>query len=91
MKWLWSSTSAMMFRRGALVPVLTDNIRHIRLSADFYMTNMVHMLGGTLLIQETLGCYRRHGTNGFALSQIVGRGPTTATMSPDSAQRKCRG
>ena len=74
MKWLWSSTSAMMFRRGALVPVLTDNVRHIRLSADFYMTNMAHMLGGTLLIHETLGCYRRHGTNGFALSQIVGRG-----------------
>ena len=82
-KWLWSTTSGMMFRRGALIPVLTDNVRHVRLCADYYLTNMVHMIGGTLLIHEPLGCYRRHGGNGFALGQIVGRGASHGTHPAD--------
>lgn len=88
MRWLWSTTSAVMLRRGALVPILTHGIRHIRISADFYLLHMCHMLGGTILIQKSLGAYRRHGGNSFALDQVVGRDAQSGNQNPLFSPRK---
>jgi len=64
--WIWTSTSAVMFRRSALEMTMTRRTRGIRISADFYLFQFCHLLGGTILIQGAHGAYRRHGTNNFA-------------------------
>lgn len=74
---IWSTTSGTMFRRGALEFVLTDRIRDIRISADFYLLHYCHLLGGTTIIQTSHGLYRRHDSNNFATSPVVGRGTRT--------------
>lgn len=71
-EWIWSTTSAIMFRRGVLEAILTDKTKDIRICADFYLLQFAHMIGGTLLINASLGCYRRHGTNNFALNPTMG-------------------
>lgn len=72
--WIWSTTSAMMFRRGALQVILTDEVRDIRICADFYLVQLAHLLGGSLIIQTSHGAYRRHGSNNFASTTTIGRG-----------------
>lgn len=71
-QWIWSTTSAIMFRRGVLEAILTDKTKDIRICADFYLLQFAHMIGGSLLINTSLGCYRRHGTNNFALNPTMG-------------------
>lgn len=73
-EWIWSTTSAIMFRRRVLELVLTDSARPIRICADYYLLQFSHLIGGSLLVQAAHGCYRRHGANGFAQSGVIGRG-----------------
>lgn len=73
-EWIWSTTSAIMFRRRVLELVLTDSARPIRICADYYLLQFSHLIGGSLLVQTAHGCYRRHGANGFAQSGVIGRG-----------------
>lgn len=70
--WIWTSTSAVMFRRGVLEVALTDHIRDIRASADYYLFHFCHLIGGSLLIRSAHGCYRMHGSNNFAASAVIG-------------------
>ncbi|MEM9761351.1 MAG: glycosyltransferase family A protein [Pseudomonadota bacterium] len=72
--WIWTTTSAIMFRRGVLETVLHDRARDIRICADFYLLHFSHLIGGTLLIRAPLGAYRRHGSNNFATSGLIGTG-----------------
>ncbi len=64
--WIWTSTSAVVFRRSALELTLTERTKFVRISADFYLFQFCHLLGGTILIPNALGAYRRHGANNFA-------------------------
>lgn len=64
--WIWTSTSAVMFRRSALDLVMTDRTKGVRISADFYLFQFCHLLGGTVLVPGAHGAYRRHGANNFA-------------------------
>lgn len=73
-RWLWTTTSAMMFRRSVVEMTLKESARDIRINADFYLVNFCHYISGTLYIQTACGAYRRHGKNQFASHQIVGRG-----------------
>ena len=72
--WIWSTTSAAMFRRSAISLALHDSVRTMRISADYHILHFSHLLGGTLLIHDALGCYRRHGNNNFARLGTVGQG-----------------
>ncbi|MEM9761033.1 MAG: glycosyltransferase family A protein [Pseudomonadota bacterium] len=72
--WIWTTTSAIMFRRGVLDTVLHDRARNVRICADFYLLHFAHLIGGTLLIRAPLGAYRRHGSNNFATSGLIGTG-----------------
>lgn len=81
-EWIWSTTSAIMFRRGVLEAIFSDQIRDIRICADYYLLHFAHLIGGTLLIHTPHGCYRRHGTNNFALNPTMGTG--TRTWSPSN-------
>lgn len=70
--WIWSTTSAAMFRRAALDLIMSPAARCMRISADRYLLNFSHSLGGSLLIRSVHGCYRRHGANGYAMNPLVG-------------------
>ncbi len=68
--WHWTSTSAMMFRRPAL-----DLMRpHKRLpypgSADSYLAQGAHLLGGSLFLNRPLVYRLAHGSNAWLTSGV---------------------
>jgi glycosyltransferase involved in cell wall biosynthesis len=73
--WIWSPTSGMVFRRAAVEAIRPARSSRLRTSADHYLARFCHVVGGTIWIGETLGCYRVHGRNGFAKRSILGDGP----------------
>ncbi|MER8694810.1 glycosyltransferase [Mesorhizobium opportunistum] len=60
--WLWAPTSSMVFRRGALEPVLAFPFQS-RMSTDYLTATCAHLAAGSLLLSECLGLYRLHGAN----------------------------
>lgn len=82
-RWLWSSTSGMMFRRSALQLLRPGTPERIKICADNYLAVAAHMLGGTVRIERTLGHYRLHGANSWAKHAFVGRGTTLGAARPD--------
>lgn len=70
--WVWATTSSMMFRRTALQLILPENAEPFRICADNYLCHFANMVGGSVLIPERYGCYRRHGANAFSKNRIVG-------------------
>lgn len=83
LSWIWSTTSGTMFRRGVLDAVLVDDLRDLRICADFFVFQFGHLLGGSLLISTPLGAYRRHGANNFAASASVGAGTLRGVVRSD--------
>ncbi|MEL6218501.1 MAG: glycosyltransferase family A protein [Pseudomonadota bacterium] len=81
--WIWTTTSAIMFRRGILETILSDRVRDIRICADYYLLRFAHLIGGTLLFRRPLGAYRLHGNNNYAATGIVGTG--TSRGRPEHA------
>lgn len=71
-EWIWCATSAMMFRRTVLEALRPARPERMRLCADRYLARGSHMLGGTVRIERSLGCYRLHGKNGFAQNALLG-------------------
>ncbi len=71
--WLWATTSAMMFRRDALMflrrKAYMENVRHF---ADAYCAYGAHMLGGTLLIDEMLSWRGLHDSNTAESEHVIG-------------------
>ncbi|MBZ9798141.1 glycosyltransferase family 2 protein [Mesorhizobium sp. ES1-4] len=61
--WMWAPTSSMVFRRGALEPVLAFPFRSFSTSTDYLAATCAHMAAGSLLLSECLGLYRLHGAN----------------------------
>ena len=70
--WLWATTSSMMFRRTTLALVFPDDSTPFRICADNYLCHFANTIGGSILIPERYGCYRRHGANLFSRNRIVG-------------------
>ena len=70
--WIWSTTSAAMFRRAVLDAIMSPESRCLRICADRYVFNFSHGLGGSLIISTVHGCYRRHGSNGFSRNPVFG-------------------
>ncbi len=69
--WIWGTTSSMMFRRDVLTLIMADDIE-MRISADDFLANFAHAIGGTAVIDRVLGSYRRHGANNFADNLVLG-------------------
>ena len=44
----------------------------MRISADDFLANFAHAIGGTAVIDRVLGSYRRHGANNFADNLVLG-------------------
>ena len=75
-RWHWATMSAMMFRRSMLnlaVPraaVLREP--KLKIYADACVVPICHYFTGSIVINETLGAYRRHGGNQFAKLPVLG-------------------
>ena len=72
--WMWTTTSAMMFRRRALELMFPEAHDGYRISADNYLCHAANLLGGSLLLPTRHSLYRRHGSNNFADNPVLGRG-----------------
>ncbi|ACB93684.1 glycosyltransferase family 2 protein [Beijerinckia indica] len=65
--WVWSATSAMMFRRDALrFWENTPDFVHLRYSIDAFFCYGINAICGSAIIDMPLAAYRIHGHNGFA-------------------------
>ncbi len=60
--WIWAPTSSMVFRRGALEPVLSFPCR-VTIGTDYFAATCAHLVAGSLILSESLGLYRLHGSN----------------------------
>lgn len=65
----------MMFRRALLELILPDHLEPgvFRRCADSYVVRFGQLIGGSLILREALGRYRRHGSNNFASALIAAR------------------
>ena len=75
-RWIWSATSGLMFRKRvieALAP-LVGNAAELRLDVGFdgYFARFAHSVGGTLVIDNAQGAYRRHGKNMWSSNEVLG-------------------
>jgi glycosyltransferase involved in cell wall biosynthesis len=65
--WVWSATSAMMFRRDALrFWEKTQGLKDLRYSTDAFFCFGINVITGSALIDMPVACYRIHGKNGFS-------------------------
>ena len=80
-RWIWSATSAMMFRRAALEILRPARPERLRICADRYFVVGAHLLGGTVRIERSLGCYRVHDSNGFARNKLLGSGSALGRLA----------
>ncbi len=65
--WIWSPTSAICFRRDALVLFLNGpKLADMRWGTDAYLMRPISAICGSMLIDRPLMGYRIHGTNCFA-------------------------
>ncbi|WP_162916621.1 glycosyltransferase family 2 protein [Dongia deserti] len=71
-RWIWSATSGIVFRRTVLEVLRPARPERLRICADRYLVVGAHMLGGTVRIERSLGCYRLHDGNGFSRNKLLG-------------------
>lgn len=79
--WVWATTSSMMFRRAVLEMILPEDCTPFRVCADNYLCHFANLIGGSMLIPDVHGCYRRHGNNCFSGNPIVGGRLPTGDMN----------
>ncbi|UVK41579.1 glycosyltransferase [Mesorhizobium sp. AR10] len=60
--WMWAPTSSLVFRRGALEPVMAFPFK-ARMGTDYLAATCAHLAAGSLILSECLGLYRLHGAN----------------------------
>lgn len=78
--WIWATTSSMMFRKAVLENIMPDNCDEFRVCADNYVCHFANLIGGSLLLPDAYGAYRRHGGNCFSSNPVVGGRLPTGDM-----------
>lgn len=86
-RWHWTATSAMVFRRAMLDLVMPDPLPPIPLCADHYLAHACHFFTGSILVQSSLGGYRRHGGNGYSRLAVYGTCAAHAPFHDDRHNR----
>lgn len=81
--WIWSTTSAMVFRRDAVDAIRPESGEAIRISADAYLAPAAHIVGGTVRLEKRLGRYRIHPDNGWAHGRLIGAGQPMGAVNPE--------
>ena len=87
-RWIWSSTSGMMFRKSViehLAPSAASVEAMRSQSIDSYFGRFAHSVGGTLVVDGAHGSYRRHGSNNFSNRSVLGG--QTPNSARDQTQR----
>ncbi len=79
--WVWATASSMMFRKATLDLILPNTDDDFRICADNFICHFANLIGGSLLIPDVVGCYRRHGQNNFSSNTLVGGCHPTGDMS----------
>jgi glycosyltransferase involved in cell wall biosynthesis len=66
--WYWQTQSALVFRRSVLDLIMPPpgGCGSFRICADSYLARFAHLLSNTLILLESLGCYRQHSANNFS-------------------------
>jgi hypothetical protein len=66
--WYWQTQSALVFRRSVLDLIMPppEDCGKFRICADAYLARFAHLLSNTLILLESLGCYRQHPANNFS-------------------------
>lgn len=67
----WTATSGMMFRRSALDLLMPERPDELRICSDWYIFVLCHYFTGSLLVDSSLGAYRRHRKNNFADNPVI--------------------
>jgi glycosyltransferase involved in cell wall biosynthesis len=70
--WYGVATSGMMWRRDLLDLVWPADMTGLRVSADYYLYNLCHLISGTLTINLPLFSYRLHRRNNFSSGPVIG-------------------
>lgn len=66
--WFWQTQSALVFRRSVLDLIMPEpeDCGGFRICADAYLARFAHLLSNSLILLESLGCYRQHSANNFS-------------------------
>jgi len=70
--WHWTTTSAMVFRRPMLELAIPQSAQPLKMYADLFLAPICHYFTGSIVLDEALGAYRRHGDNNFSSLPVVG-------------------
>lgn len=88
--WLWSSTSAILFRRAVLKYLRPDRPLAYRRAADAYLASGAHMLGGTLFVPKPLVYRRVHSRNGFLTADLFSTDQSRQRAGAEQWAPTCR-
>lgn len=69
--WVWTAMGAAMFRKPVLDLIIPDETEAFRICADYFLFHFANVLGGSVIIPEFHGCYRRHTQNNFSSNRVV--------------------
>jgi glycosyltransferase involved in cell wall biosynthesis len=70
--WHWTTTSAMVFRRPMLELAIPESSPPLKMYADLFLVPICHYFTGSIVLDEALGAYRRHGDNHFSRLPVAG-------------------
>lgn len=70
--WVYSPTSACMYRRDMLRFAMPDDAASWRISSDYCFNVLCAMFSGCLIIDAALSGYRVHQSNNFSVNPVVG-------------------
>lgn len=85
--WLWSGTSAMMFRRSIIDMLRPSSTDDIRICADEYWAHAAQIVGGTVRLDKRLSYYRLHDANGWANRSYLGDGFEIGVIDDEASMR----
>ncbi len=71
--WYWSPNSSAMFRKASIEMIKDyQNTDKWKICPDKFLFNLVHLIGGSAIIYNTLLGYRRHKNNAGNCSLVTG-------------------
>lgn len=88
--WHWTSTSSMMFRRSALTLVRPNKPLAYKGSADSYLAQGLHMLGGTIHFSAPLVYRMLHEDNAYLTNQIYAMKQCKRKTYGEERTKECR-
>jgi glycosyltransferase involved in cell wall biosynthesis len=81
-EWVWAAGTSNVFRRSALAIAAPDASKISGHAGwDSYFCTIIHLMTGSVLIQQPLSAYRYHGSNAFGMSPRMNAVRTSRSFS----------